>query len=111
MEELLQAFKDNSFIMKNETTKGIEFESLHTNEIVYLLPYKEITVALNPVTVENSFLLKKTAKGLTHSTALKRYPKRINTGETPIPFGYSYKFHSIEELSSFLREFNLLAVE
>jgi hypothetical protein len=111
LEELIQVFKDKSFIVKQETTKAIEFENVHTKELAYLLPYKEITVALNPTTVENYFLLKSTAKGLTHSTALKKFPKRINTGENPITYGYSFKFQSVEELSSFLREFNLLTVE
>ncbi|MGM0789916.1 hypothetical protein [Bacillus infantis] len=111
MEELIQVFKDKSFTVKQETTKAIEFENVHTEEFAYLLPYKEITVVLNPATVENYFLLKNAAKGLTHSTALKRFPKRINTGETPITYGYSFKFQSVEELSSFLKEFNLLTVE
>ncbi|WP_409292740.1 hypothetical protein [Peribacillus sp. SCS-37] len=111
MEELMKVFKENSFTVKQETSKAVEFEHVDTEEVVYLMPNKEITVALNPVTVENFFLLKNVAKGLTHSTALKRFPKRINTGETPIPYGYSYKFQSVEELPSFLREFNLLTVK
>ncbi|WP_409294038.1 hypothetical protein V1498_12415 [Peribacillus sp. SCS-26] len=111
MEELMKVFKDNSFTLKQETSKASEFEHIHTEEVVYLLPSKEITVALNPVTVENIFLLKNAAKGLTHSTALKKFPKRINTGETPIPYGYSLKFQSAEELSIFLREFNLLTIK
>lgn len=110
MEKLIQIFKDEIFTVKQETTKAIEFENEHTKELAYLLPYKEITVVLNPSTVENYFLLKSASKGLTHSTALKRFPKRINTGETPITYGYSFKFQSVEELSSFLREFNLLTV-
>ncbi|WP_409294028.1 hypothetical protein V1498_12360 [Peribacillus sp. SCS-26] len=111
MEEFMKIFTNNSFIVKQETSKAVELENVHTEQVVYLLPNKEITVALNPVTVENFFLLKNAAKGLTHSTALKRFPKRINTGETPIPYGYSFKFQSIEELSSFLMEFNLLTVK
>ncbi|MGD6900461.1 hypothetical protein [Bacillus infantis] len=111
MEELIQVFKDENFTIIQETTKAIGFESLNTKELIYLLPYKEITVALNPATVENYFLLKNAAKGFIHSTALKKFPKRINSGETPIPYGYSFKFESFEELSSFLREFNLLTVE
>jgi hypothetical protein len=111
LEELIQVFNDKSFIVKQKTTKAIEFENVLTKELAYLLPYKEITVALNPATVEKYFLLKNAAKGLTHSTALKRFPKRINTGETPITYGYSFKFQSVKELSSFLKEFNLLTVE
>ncbi|WP_409294047.1 hypothetical protein V1498_12465 [Peribacillus sp. SCS-26] len=111
MEELMKVFTNNSFIVKQETSKAVEFEHVHTEELVYLLTNKEITVALNPVTVENFFLLNNAAKGLTHSTALKRFPKRINTGETPIPYGYSFKFQSAEELFCFLREFNLLTVK
>ncbi len=108
MEELVQIFKSHHFTVKSETPKAIEFENYQTKELVYLLPNKEITLALNPETVVNSLLLDNFAKGLTHSTALKNYPKRINNGKTPIPYGYSFKFQSTEELSSFLVEFNLL---
>lgn len=76
LEKLIQVFKSNSFTLNHETTKAIECESVYTKELIYLLPYKEITVALNPVTVEDSYLLKNTAKGLTHSRALKSFPKR-----------------------------------
>ncbi|WP_456272399.1 hypothetical protein [Bacillus sp. AK031] len=108
MEELIEVFKLHNFVVKHETAKAVEFENPHTKELVYLLPYKEISLALNPSTVENSILLRNMAKGLTHSTALKNYPKRKNTGETPIAYGYSFKFQSADELSSFLGELNLL---
>ncbi|WP_252183587.1 hypothetical protein [Rossellomorea vietnamensis] len=111
MEELVKIFKLHNFDVIHETTKAIEFENIDTKELVYLMPNKEISLALNPETVESSILLKHMTKGFTHSTALKNFPKRKNTGETPIPYGYGYKFQSAEELSLFLREFNLLIAE
>jgi hypothetical protein len=108
MEEFIPVFKVHNFEVKAKTTKAIEFENVDTKELIYLQPNKEMTLVLHPETVENSLLLKNMAKGLTHSTALKNFPKRKNTGETPIPYGYSFKFQSAEELSVFLGELNLL---
>lgn len=102
MDKLAEVFKQHNYVMTNETTKGLEFENKQTGEIIYLLPNVETTIVLNPKTVEGTEEMKEKVGGLSHSTALKRFPKRKHTGKDPIHYGYSIKFQSPEELGSFL---------
>ncbi len=89
---------------KRETSKATEFKNIQTREVIYLLPTQEIGVVLDPKTVENHKDFKSEKKY--HSTALKKFPKRVNKGQTPIHYGYSFKFKSIGELESFIKRFN-----
>ncbi|MBT2680722.1 hypothetical protein J7E38_17060 [Bacillus sp. ISL-35] len=111
MDKRVEAFKGNSFKVTNETTKGIEFENVVTREIVYLMPTVELSIVLNPKTVEGNSWLQNKAHGLYHNTALNQFPKRKNKGKSPIYYGYSFKFQTTEELSSFLSEMNSLGRE
>ncbi|PGS51215.1 hypothetical protein [Bacillus sp. AFS041924] len=106
MESLLKIFNQNKFIFTKETTKAIEFENIHSKEVIYLLPTVEITIALDPKIVEGNVELENKSHGYTHSTALSRFPKRKHTGKDLIHYGYSFKFQSKDELSSFLNNLN-----
>ncbi|WP_449539706.1 hypothetical protein [Ferdinandcohnia sp. Marseille-Q9671] len=103
MESLIQAFKENYYELTRETTKSIEFVHTKNGGIIYLLPFQEATIAVHPAIVEaNQNLLEKSA-GYSHNTSFREFPKRQNTGKGPIQYGYSFKFQSAEELSSFLK--------
>jgi hypothetical protein len=111
MDKRVEAFKENNFKVTNETTKGIEFKNVATREIVYLMPTIELSIVLNPKTVEGNSWLQNKAHGLYHNTALSQFPKRKHTGKSPITYGYSFKFQTPEELSAFLSELNSLGRE
>jgi hypothetical protein len=111
MDKRVEAFKGNNFKVTKETTKGNEFENVVTKEVVYLMPTVELSIILNPKTVERNSWLQNKAHGLYHSTALTQFPKRKHTGKSPIYYGYSFKFQTTEELSSFLSELNSLGRE
>ncbi|OCA85999.1 hypothetical protein A8F94_14230 [Bacillus sp. FJAT-27225] len=108
MDKRAEALKENNFKVTKETTKGNEYENMETREVVYLLPNKELTIVLNPKTVEQNGWLKDKVGKYYHSTALNQFPKRKNTGKQPIHYGYPIKFQSTEELSAFLAELNTL---
>ena len=57
---------------------------------------------VNPKVVEGNEELEKKTEKKYHSTALRNFPKRKNKGKQAINYGYSFKFQSEEELSSFL---------
>ncbi|MES9765552.1 hypothetical protein, partial [Priestia megaterium] len=86
-----------------ETTKGVEYRHQETEDIVYLLPTKEINLVVNPLSFNVDL---SQSDGKVHSTALKHFPKRLNGGKQPISFGYSFKFPTAEALSDFLYTLN-----
>ncbi|MFI8577554.1 hypothetical protein ACIGEL_17725 [Rossellomorea aquimaris] len=102
MQNLYTLFKENNFKLTNETLKATEFENIESKEVVYLLPNNELTLVVNPKVVEGNEELGEKAEKIYHSTALRNFPKRKHNGKTPINYGYSFKFQSEEELSSFL---------
>lgn len=104
MTSLYRTFERNGYEKEKETSKATEFKNIQTGEVIYLLPTQEIGVVLDPKTVENHIDFKSEKKY--HSTALKKFPKRVNKGQTPIHYGYSFKFKSIGELESFIKRFN-----
>ncbi|WP_282140399.1 hypothetical protein [Cytobacillus oceanisediminis] len=108
MGNIHNTFGLNKFKTMKETPKAIEFKNIVNNEVIYLLPNKEITIVLNPKTVEGKNELKEKSTGLRHSTALREFPKREHTGNEPICYGYAYKFTSDDELDVFLGELNNL---
>ncbi|MCT8139200.1 DUF4145 domain-containing protein [Anaerobacillus sp. CMMVII] len=99
---LYKTFYKNNFILTNETTKAAEFEHGSNKEVVYLLPNKKISIVLNPETIAEDL---KTSERVSHSTALRRFPKQIRNGKTPISYGYSFKFKTKIELDQFLQSF------
>ncbi|MEK4538087.1 DUF4145 domain-containing protein [Peribacillus sp. FSL K6-1552] len=101
---LYSIFKRNNFNFKKETSKATEFKSIKNGEVLYLLTNKEISIVLNPNTVENNLNFK--SNGKYHSTALKQFPKKLNKGQTPINYGYSFKFKTEVELDAFLKSLN-----
>lgn len=106
MENLIKAITQNNFKVTKETVKAIEFENLQNNEVVYLVPNKEITIVLSPkIVVGNEELEERSFRKL-HNTAFKQFPKRKNKGKNPIHYGFSFKFQSDAELSTFLSELN-----
>lgn len=107
-ENLNSVFLKNNFKITKETSKATEFENQDSQEIVYLLPNNEITIVLNPKTVEGNLELEERCHGMYHNTALMQFPKRKNNGKDPIHYGYSFKFQSIAELDSFFKSVNLL---
>ena len=44
----------NNFKTIKKTLKNVEFKNIVNYEVIYLLPNKEITIILNPKTVERS---------------------------------------------------------
>lgn len=106
MGNIQNTFGLNQFKTMKETSKAVEFKHIVNDEVIYLLPNKEITIVLNPKTVEENTSLEKKSTGLTHSTALSAFPKRAHTGNGPICYGYAFKFQSDVELDVFLRELN-----
>lgn len=108
MGNIHNTFGLNKFKTMKETSKGVEFKHIVNDEIIYLLSNKEITLVLNPKTVEGNKRLEEKSTGLRHSTALREFPKREHTGIEPISYGYAYKFLSEEELDAFLGELNTL---
>lgn len=104
MGNIQNTFGLNNFKTIKETSKAIEFKNIETDEIVYLLPNKEITIVLNPKIVEKNKDLQVKSTGLIHNTAFLKFPKREHTGNGPICFGYAYKFQSDDEVDGFLRE-------
>jgi len=99
MHNLRHIFELHNFELTNETTKGLEYRHQETGDIVYLLPTKEINVAVSPLSFNVDL---SQSDGKIHSTALKHFPKRLNGGKQPISFGYSFKFPTEEALSDFL---------
>lgn len=96
----------NKFKTMKETSKAVEFKNIVSDEVIYLLPNKEITIVLNPKTVEGNKVLEEKSTGLNHNTAFLEFPKREHTGNGPICYGYAYKFQSDDELDVFLGELN-----
>ena len=44
----------NNFKTMKETSKAVEFKNIVNDEVIYLLPNKELTIVLNPKTVEGN---------------------------------------------------------
>lgn len=107
-EELQQAFEKNNFTLTSRTKKAAEFEHTITKEIVYLLPRKQLTIVLHPETSIKHFEVTEDPK---HSTALRRFPKRIKNGQTPTNYGYQFLFKGAEELEEFLTTFCVLITQ
>ncbi len=97
-------FNRNGFTLIKETSKAIEYENLISREIVYLLHNVEISIVLNPNTVEKSSML--TSERKYHNSAMKKFPTRVNNGEKPTHYGYSFKFKQESELDYFLIDLN-----
>ncbi|MDR7074347.1 hypothetical protein [Fictibacillus barbaricus] len=108
MENFKSIFMQNDFKVTKETSKAIEFENIHTKDVIYLLPNKEISIVLHPETVEKNSGLHHKSHAVFNSTALSRFPKRLNTGQTTITYGYSFKFKTENELNRFLGAVNLI---
>ncbi|GGD12934.1 hypothetical protein [Pontibacillus salipaludis] len=102
MENMMDVWIENGYKVVKKTTKSIEIEDARTGEVAYVLPYKEMTLALNPKTVEADQELIDKSEGLTHNTSFLQFPKRQNTGKSLIQYGYAFKFQSSEEAVSFL---------
>ncbi|MDG0030604.1 hypothetical protein MMB68_13640 [Priestia sp. Y58] len=103
MHNLRHIFETHNFELTNETTKEVEYKHQETEDIVYLLPTKEINIAVSPLSFDIDL---SQSDGKIHSTALKHFPKRLNGGKQPISFGYSFKFLTEEALSDFLHMLN-----
>ncbi|MCM3150822.1 hypothetical protein M3611_02270 [Priestia megaterium] len=103
MHNLHHIFETHNFELTNETTKGLEYKHQETEDIVYLLPTKEINLVVSPLSFDVDL---SQSYGKVHSTALKHFPKRLNDGKQPISFGYSFKFQKEKDLSDFLHTLN-----
>ena len=97
-------FTNNNFSLITETSKAVEYENKNSKEVVYLLPNLELSIVLNPTIVERNSIFNSEKKY--HSSALKKFPTRINNGEKPIHYGYSFKFKTEGELDEFLNNLN-----
>ena len=106
MGNIQNTFGLNNFKTIKETTKSVEFKNTLSDEVVYLLPNKEITIVLNPKTVEGTKEIEKKSYGLNHNTSFSQFPKKNNAGKESICYGYAFKFKSNDELSTFLHELN-----
>jgi hypothetical protein len=106
MGNIQNTFGLNNFKTIKETTKSVEFKNMISEEVVYLLPNKEITIVLNPKTVEGTEELEKKSNGLLHNTSFSQFPKKINAGKESICYGYAFKFQTDDELSAFLHQLN-----
>ncbi|MDM5186853.1 DUF4145 domain-containing protein [Bacillus sp. DX4.1] len=99
-ENLSNVFLKNNFHLTNKTVKATEFENINNKEVIYLLPNQEITIVINPITVENDSSFK--SEHDRNSTAFKKFPKQMKNGKKPINYGYSFKFQTEAELDFFL---------
>lgn len=108
MEKIVEVFKMNHYRVTKETTKAVEFENNQYNQVIYLLPNSEITVVLNPKTVEGHAELEEKSCGKRHNIAFRQFPKRRNKGKGSIYYGYGYKFQSDTELNSFLSQLSYI---
>lgn len=106
MGNIQNTFGLNQFKTMKETSKAVEFKNVANDEVIYLLPNKEITIVLDPRTVEKNKELEEKSTGFNHNTAFIKFPKREHTGNGTIHYGYAYKFQSNDELDVFLRELN-----
>ncbi|PQZ54918.1 hypothetical protein CQZ94_16530 [Bacillus sp. MYb209] len=106
MKGLNAAFVENNYTFIRDTSKAIEFENSQSKEVVYLLHNVEISIVLNPKTVENNDSLMNRSSGKYHNTALRQFPKRKNKGKSLIHYGYMFKFQPGNELSTFLTDLN-----
>ncbi|MED3835902.1 DUF4145 domain-containing protein [Peribacillus frigoritolerans] len=97
-------FARNNFKLTKQTKKATEFEHMNNGEVLYLMAYKNISIVLNPKTVENNPSFKGGKES--HSTALTQFPKKIKNGKTPTSYGYSFNFKTEEELDAFLKSLN-----
>jgi hypothetical protein len=97
-------FAGNNFKLTKQTKKATEFEHMNNGEVLYLMAYKDISIVLNPKTVENNPSFKGGKES--HSTALTQFPKKIKNGKTPTSYGYSFKFKTEGELDAFLKNLN-----
>ncbi|MGY3312854.1 hypothetical protein ACV242_001350 [Peribacillus simplex] len=79
-------FARNNFKLTKQTKKATEFEHMNNGEVLYLMAYKDISIVLNPKTVENNPSFKGGKES--HSTALTQFPKKIKNGKTPTSYGY-----------------------
>jgi hypothetical protein len=104
-ERVEKLFVKNQFTLVNESTKAYEFKHFSKQEnVYYLLQNKTITIVLNPETVRNHEAFGHGVKY--HSTALRTFPRKMNTGEKEIAYGYSFKFSKEGELDAFLEKIN-----
>ncbi|MEV5037778.1 DUF4145 domain-containing protein [Peribacillus frigoritolerans] len=97
-------FVRNNFKLTKKTKKATEFEHTKNGEVLYLMANKDISIVLNPKTVENTQIFNGGKES--HSTALTRFPKKIKNGKTPTSYGYAFKFKTEEELDAFLKCLN-----
>lgn len=97
-------FVKNNFRLTKKTKKATEFEHTKNGEVLYLMANKDISIVLNPKTVENNPNFKGGKES--HSTALTQFPKKIKNGKTPTSYGYSFKFKTEGELDAFLKNLN-----
>ncbi|RKQ34717.1 hypothetical protein [Oceanobacillus halophilus] len=105
MDRIISIFEKNHFELTKKTAKALEFQNKKLEQVIYFMTERTVlTIALNPNIVENKAILKE--DGILHSTALTLFPKKMHTGETPIPYGCTFKFDSEEALDSFLDSFN-----
>ncbi|WMX54802.1 DUF4145 domain-containing protein [Peribacillus sp. R9-11] len=104
MTSLERIFARNNFKLTKKTKKATEFEHTKNGEVLYLMANKEISIVLNPNTVENNLSLKGGEES--HSTALTQFPKEIHNGKKPISYGYAFKFKTEGELDAFLKSLN-----
>ncbi|MGG2063229.1 hypothetical protein [Bacillus sp. S14(2024)] len=81
MKELNVVFNENNYKLTKETSKAVEYENIQSKEVIYLLHNIEISIVLNPNTVENNSSLISKSIGKYHSTALRQFPKRKNKGK------------------------------
>jgi hypothetical protein len=106
MENLKKIFIQNEYILSKENSKAVEFKK--EEDIIYLLPTKDLCAVIHPKRVENSKALRNRSNGITHSTAFTLFPKKQHTGQQPIQYGYSFKFISEKELDAFLSSIDQL---
>ncbi|QNU03396.1 DUF4145 domain-containing protein [Peribacillus butanolivorans] len=104
MTSLEWIFAKNNFKLTKKTKKATEFEHTKNGEVLYLMANKDISIVLNPKTVENNPSFKGGKES--HSTALTRFPKKIKKGKTPTSYGYAFKFKTEGELDAFLKSLN-----
>lgn len=75
---LFNTFEKNNFDWINETTKAAHFEHKKTKEIVYLLENKQISIVLNPDTIDENLIAEGKPR---YSTALRMFPKENENWE------------------------------
>lgn len=98
-EEILAIFDKHDFKPTNKTKKAAEFTNEFSDEVIYLLPNKKLTIVLHPAKAKERFTELNEPR---LSTAFGKFPKFVKDGVARSKYGYPFSFDQLEDLDHFL---------